>query len=199
MTETCRWRFCTGTLRPESWKFIPPPTLTHSDWATRSVNFPGSPAEKFGRWEKISGPLQNLAFWRHLAWWKFCYLCLRAREKYNISLICTELDGIKGDNFILRNPASFWPFLSKIENRPKFGRSFVPPLYYFLFGSFWVILPNNRPVSSTDDSWVVRRARCQLFGSREGKVGGSNEFNFCEIFSHKKQLSAPNTRRKLNI
>ena len=64
---------------------------------------------------KKSGPQLNLTFWRHLGRWKFCYLCLYAWKKYNISLICcTELERISGKNKVLRSSATFRPSLYKI-------------------------------------------------------------------------------------
>ncbi len=35
-----------------------------------------------------------------------------------------------------------------VQNRPKFGRRIVRPLH-FLFGHFWLMWPNNRPVGNT--------------------------------------------------
>ncbi len=97
---------------------------------------------------KKSGPLLNLTFWRRLSWWMMKILlsvstCL---GKYNISVICTELERVRGEKLIFKKFGSFQPFLYLIV--PKFGRSFVRPLY-FLFGLFWVMRPNNRPVGKT--------------------------------------------------
>jgi hypothetical protein len=35
-----------------------------------------------------------------------------------------------------------------VQSRPKFGRKIVRPLH-FLFGHFWLVRPNNRPVGNT--------------------------------------------------
>ncbi len=80
---------------------------------------------------KKSGHPLNLAFRRHLGWSKFCYSCLLTWEKYNISLICTELYIIKVEKLIFKK---FDPFSAlSVQNRQKFGRSFGWQ-FYFLFG-----------------------------------------------------------------
>ncbi len=98
-------------------------------------------------WKKF-GPLLNLTFWRHLGWWmmKILLSVPTCPGKYNISLICTELERVRGEKL---NFKKFGPFSAiSVLNWPKFGRSFVRP-FYFLFGPFWVMLPNNRPVGKT--------------------------------------------------
>ncbi len=45
---------------------------------------------------------------------------------------------------MFKSSASFLAL--SVQYRPKFGRRFVHPLYV-LFGHFWVMLPNNRPVT----------------------------------------------------
>jgi hypothetical protein len=66
---------------------------------------------------KKSGPQLNLTFWRHLGRWKFCYLCLYAWKKYNISLICcTELERISGKKQSFKKFGHFSAL--SVQNRP---------------------------------------------------------------------------------
>ncbi len=104
---------------------------------------------------KKFGPLINLTFWRHLGWVKILLFVSSA-------LICTELERIRGEKQIFKNLGPFSAF-SK-QNRQKFGRSFVRPLY-FLFGPFWVMPPgNNRPAGNTVSN-VVKRLCCGLYAA----------------------------------
>jgi hypothetical protein len=102
-------------------------------------NFPASPAEKFGSWDNPSGPLLNFTFLRHLVWWIFCYLCLRAQEKrYNISIfLCTEIEG------------------KSVHNRPKFCRSFVWPLFFLLFIRPFLIYAAEQSASWQHWFWKI--------------------------------------------
>ncbi len=65
---------------------------------------------------KKSGPLLKLTFWKHLGRWKFCYVCLCACEKYNISLICTELEKIRGEKLIFKKFGPFRPCLYRTKS-----------------------------------------------------------------------------------
>ncbi len=52
-------------------------------------------------------------------------------------------------NFHFLKELKFGPFSALfVHNRPKFGRRFVRPLH-ILFGPFWLMRPNNRPVDNT--------------------------------------------------
>ncbi len=77
---------------------------------------------------------------------KILFLWLRAWEKYNISLICTEFHRKNKRRKTIFSEVDPFCALS-VQTRPKFVRSFVRPLY-FLLGPFSVMRPNNRPVAT---------------------------------------------------
>ncbi len=69
-------------------------------------------------------------------WWKFCYLCLRGWEKYNISWNVTELERIRGEKLIFKK---FGPFSAlSVQNRPKFGPVFTAVVLYAVCCLSWI-------------------------------------------------------------
>ncbi len=88
---------------------------------------------------KKSGPTK-FDFLKHLGWWKFCYLCLRAWEKYNISLICTKLERIRGEKLIFKNLGPFSSFCTKLAKNSAAALSGRSTFYSTLFESCgWTI------------------------------------------------------------
>ncbi len=57
--------------------------------------------------EKKIRPLSKFDLCRLLVRLKFCYLCLRAWEKCNISLICTKLERTRGEKLIFKKCGPF--------------------------------------------------------------------------------------------
>ncbi len=104
-------------------------------------------------------PLLNLTYWRHLGGWKFCYFVATCLGKV---LICRELERISGEKQISEVWPLFCPFCTKW---PKFGRRCVRLL--FLFGSFWVMRPNNWPVGNNDKKLCKSRKAFQPIAVRE--------------------------------
>ncbi len=82
------------------------------------------------------------------------------------------------------NFEKFGPFSAlSVQNRPKFGRSFVRPLY-FSFGPFWVMRRNIRPVDNTEERRLIRgvtkRSRLSLLTNRPSYMSPNSVWRVCE-------------------
>jgi hypothetical protein len=101
----------------------------------------GRTFREFSAAEKNSLPFTS--FLKAFGIKKKYYLC-RARENYNISLICQELERIRRGKLFLINSVPFQHFLYKI------GENFAADLsgQTINSASFLVTRPNNRPLGT---------------------------------------------------
>jgi hypothetical protein len=79
--------------------------------------------------EKKIRPTTKFNFLKAFGWMKVLFfLCLGALEKFNISLMCTELERVRGENLIFQKlcPIS----APSVQNWPKCGCRFWPFLSY---------------------------------------------------------------------
>jgi hypothetical protein len=124
--------------------------------------------------EKKIRPTTKFNFLKAFGWMKIlCFLCLGALEKFNIFLMCTELERVREENLIFQKlcPISapsvqnwpncgcrFWPFLSYAAKKSaKWQHCF----HCFLGGGGGGGAPSPPPPPPPPPSWGYRNSCAQ--------------------------------------